>query len=116
MLSTGYGGDFKADQKRQLLTVSFSSHEGLSKVFSPARFKGFLKRSVDESKKTVMEYKGRAAVVVSKNTPFVMKFKMNDNRIECQFYVQSYSAEDFAIDASLQTLLNSGFEADEHKE
>ena len=123
VLSTGYGGDFKADQKRQLLTVSFSSHQGLSKVFSPARFAGenflkhrFFKKSVDKSKKAVMEYKGRAAVVVSKNTPFVMKFKMNDNRLECQFYVQRYSAEDFAVDASLQTLLNLGFEADEHKE
>ena len=36
--------------------------------------------------------------------------------LSANFYVQHYSVEDFDVDASVQTLLNSGFEADEHQE
>ena len=115
VLASGYGGELTLEKKGQLLYVTFSKQESLFKVFNPARFsvENFLKhrhfgKGLDEDGKMCQIYKGRAAVVVSEKTPLKFKFSMKDQKLECQFYVQRYTEQDFAIDSNLQVLLNFG--------
>ena len=111
VLACGYGGDLTTQKKGEVMVLTFTEFEKLFKVFSPARFEGenFLKhrlfRKSTENNK-IKVYKGRAAVIVTENTPFSLKYSMKDNRLECAFYVQRYTQDDFAIDASLQALIN----------
>ena len=58
--------------------------ESVEKVFSPARFEGqdvlrkrhFTRKPVSKGK-VEFSYKGRSAVVVSSNTPFIFYFNLN---------------------------------------
>ena len=114
VLATGYGGDFNQNKSGNIVTVTFNEFVGVFKVFSPARFdrENFLKHRVfrkepnEETGKPTRVYKGRAAVVVSKNTPIIFKYNTKDSRVQVSFYVQRYTEDDFAVDATVQTLAN----------
>ena len=94
--------------------MTFNEFVGVFKVFSLARFDGenFLKHRVfrkepnEETGKPTRVYKGRAAVVVSKNTPISFKYNTKDSRVQVSFYVPRYTEDDFAVDATVQTLAN----------
>ena len=114
VLATGYGGDFNQTKDGKSYSVTFIDFDSLFKVFSPARFDGenfmkyrvFRKEPDQETGKPTSTYKGRAAVVVSKNTPLIFRYSLKDSKVQVSFYVQRYTENDFAVDASLQTLVN----------
>ena len=93
---------------------TFVDFDSLFKVFSPASFDGenfmkyrvFRKEPDQETGKPTSTYKGRAAVVVSKNTPLIFRYSLKDSKVQVSFCVQQYTENDFAVDASLQTLVN----------
>ena len=114
VLATGYGGDFNQTKDGKSYLVTFINFDSLFKVFSPARFDGenfmkyrvFRKELDQETGKPTSTYKGRAAVVVSKNTPLISRYGLKDSNVPVSFYVQRYTENDFAVDASLLTLVN----------
>ena len=87
VLASGYGGDFNQNKSGHIFTVTINEFVGVFKVFSPARFDGenFLKHKVfrketnEETGKPTRVYKGRAAVVVSKNKPIIFKYNTKDS-------------------------------------
>ena len=66
----------------------------------------FRKEPDQETGKPTSTYKGRAAVVVSKNTPLIFRYSLKDFKLQVSFYVQRYTENDFAVNASLQILVN----------
>ena len=85
----------------------------MEKVFSPARFEGqdvlrkrYFSQQPKSKGKLSSVYKGRSAVVVSKNTPFVVEYNLKSQKAMVTFYIQRYTAEDFVFDKSLQSLMN----------
>ena len=85
----------------------------MEKVFLPARFEGqdvLRKRhfSLQPKSKGKLSsvYKCRSAVVVSKNTLFVVEYNLKNQKAMVTFYIQRYTAEDFVFDKSLQSLMN----------
>ena len=112
VLFRGYGGEVKFDKKSKV-TSTLTTMESVEKVFSPARFEGedFLRkrhfsRQPKSTGKVEQVYKGRSAVVVCGNTPFTLDYSLKNQKVTVTFYIQRYTAEDFAIDASLQRLMN----------
>ena len=51
-------------------------------------------------------YNGRSVIVVSKLTPFCMDYATKKQHVTLTFYIQRYTADDYAIDTSLQSLMN----------
>ena len=96
VLTTGYGGDFNQTKDEKSYSVTFIDFESLFKVFSPARFDGenfmkyrvFRKELDQETGKPASTYKGRAAVVVSKNTPLIFRYSLKDSKVQVSFCVQ----------------------------
>ena len=94
------------------LTVTIESFNTASNVFSPVRFGGrnFLKKryfnKVKENGRTILNYSGRAAVVVGKSTPILFDYNMKQDKLTLTFYIQRYDKEDFCLDLRLQALMN----------
>ena len=79
VLFRGYSGEVKFNERKSKITSTLSCIQAVEKVFSPARFEGqdvLRKRHFSQQPKSKGKlssvYKGRSAVVVSKNTPFVL--------------------------------------------
>ena len=58
--------------------------------------------------RNILSYQGRAAVVVGNTTPMLLEYSQKSEKVTVSFYVQRYEKEDFALDAQLQALSNSG--------
>ena len=114
-LARGYSGDVHTNQKGTKHYLSFPKMDTVKKLFSPARFCGetffayrhFKKEKCLESQKLISVYNGRSTIVVSELTPFCIDYNMKNQRASLTFYIQRYSANDYAIDAHLQSLMNS---------
>ena len=87
----------------------------MENIFSPARFEGqdvLRKRYFSQQPKSKAKakpssvYKGRSAIVVSEDTPFVVEYNLKNQRAMVTFYIQRYTAEDFVFVKSLQSLMN----------
>ena len=50
-------------------------------------------------------YKGRSAVAISQTTPFCFGYNLKNQKVTVTFYIQRYTAQDFVIDSSLQSLM-----------
>ena len=95
--------------------IQITTRSSLKKLFSPSRFSGesfialrFFKKvpSKKSGGKSVSVFNGRAVVALTLNTPFVMDYSMKTQRVTVTFYVQRYTADDLAVDSSLQALMN----------
>ena len=113
VLFRGYSGEVKFNERKSKITSTLSCIQAVEKVFSPARFEGqdvLRKRHFSQQPKSkgklLSVYKGRSAVVVSKNTPFVVEYNLKSQKAMVTFYIQRYTAEDFVFDKSLQSLMN----------
>lgn len=113
ILFRGYGGEVKFEVKKSKIISTLSSMESVEKVFSPARFEGqdvlrkrHFTRKPGSKGKVEFSYKGRSAVVVSTNTPFIFDFNLKSQKVIVTFYIQRYTADDFVIDSTLQNLMN----------
>ena len=110
-ISRGYGADCTVNKTN--MTLEITSLSSAYKIFSPARFGGenLLKRrhfqKVVLKGRCIFQFKGRAAVIVSKVTPIVMEYSFKKEKLTISFYIQRYDKDDFAIDLSLQTLVNA---------
>ena len=88
----------------------------VSKLFSPARFAGecylvhrHFKRvpSGPSGGKLLSAYNGKSIVVVTPTTPLCLDYNTAKEQVAFSFYVQRYTAEDFAIDSTLQAIMNN---------
>lgn len=127
-MATSYGADLKVVNKDKTKRKEFEKmliwleENSSKKIFNPSRFDGtnFLakrkfRRMVNvESGKRELIYAGEARVVVSKYTPIHMEYVHKDSSLRISFYVQRYTNEGFAVDASLQKLMNTDAEANEN--
>ena len=110
-IAVGYGGKLTSDKKT--MTVTISTFENASKVFSPVRCAGtnFLKKrqfeKVTENGRKVYRYSGRAAVVISQTTPLLFEYNMKQQKLTTTCYIQRYNKDDFALDLRLQALVNN---------
>ena len=109
-VAVGYGGSMKSS--KTTLAVNIESFEAASKVFSPVRFGGqnYLKKrlfdKVRVNSRTILQYSGRASVVVGKSTPVIFDYNMKQEKLTLTFYVQRYDKADFCLDLQLQALMN----------
>lgn len=93
--------------------VAIVSAGNAAKVFFPVRFSGqnYLKKrqfeKVTESRRNVLNYKGRETVVVSRKTSIIMEYSEKQQKVIITFFLQRYDKEDFALDLQLQALCNS---------
>lgn len=113
-LFRGYGAsEVRFDRKKSQIISIINSMETMDKVFSPSRFDGrdFLRkrhfgRVPDKNGKLVSEYKGRSAIVVTESTPCTFNFNLRKQKVTVTFFIQRYSSSDFAVDTTLQALMN----------
>jgi len=54
----------------------------------------------------VRQYNGRSVVVITETALFCMDYLMKAQRLTVSFFVQRYTSDDYAIDSSLQALMN----------
>jgi len=113
VLFRGYGADVTFENRKSKVICTITLFETAEKVFSPARFEGqdvlrkrHFSRQPDTSGKLASMYKGRSAVVVSPGTPFILDYNLKNQKVTVTFYIQRYTAKDFVIDSSLQSLMN----------
>ena len=113
VLFRGYGGEIKFDAKKSKIISTLSSMKSVEKVFSSAQFEGqdvlrkrHFTRKPGAKGKVEFSYKGRSAVVVSNNTPFIFDFNLKSQKVTVTFYIQRYTADDFVVDSTLQNLMN----------
>ena len=92
---------------------TFNLLETAEKIFSPARFEGqdvlrkrHFSRQPDKNAKMRSVYKGRSAVAISQTTPFCFDYNLKNRKVTVTFYIQRYTAQDFVIDSSLQSLMS----------
>ena len=112
VLISGYSGDVhsKRDGSKQVLTIT--RMDTLKKLFSPSRFCGETMfacrhfKKVPSSGKMTSVYNGRSTIVASDSTPFCMDYVQKSQRVTITFFIQRYSLDGYAIDASLQSLMN----------
>ena len=113
-ICVGYGADMSCTVKNnQQMLLRITCTETASKVFSPARFGGdnYLRKrhfsKVNKEGRNVLEFSGRAAVVVGVNTPIQMDYSCKTERMTVTFFVQRYCKDGFAQDLRVQSLCNS---------
>lgn len=102
-LVRGYGGDVNASKKT--IGVVIAKQATARKLFSPARFSGqnyLARRKFNKQGDGKYHYSGRSAVVVTKNTPMRLDYNRATNRATLSFFIQRYTADEFAIDSQLQ--------------
>ena len=108
-LCIGYGSSLESLRGKHM-SFAITSVENASKIFSPARFSGgnILKKrqfqKVAENGRSVLQYKGKAIVLVSESTPILFKYSTKQEKLLITFYVQRYDRDDFALDLQLQKL------------
>ena len=113
-LARGYAGEVKSSKDGKKHCIEITKRNSLMKLFSPSRFSGenyialrhFKRVSSKSGGKKVSVFNGRAVVALTPNTPFVIDYSMKSERVTVTFYVQRYTADDLAVDSSLQALMN----------
>ena len=117
-LSKRYGCEIKpitnSNKKKGKLVLTCNRVSTANKLFDTSRFNGenFLAKRIyrkalnEQTKKNDLALQGSAEVVVSKNTPIQLTYKHDDNNLRITFYIQRYTADGYAVDASLQALMN----------
>jgi hypothetical protein len=117
-LCTCYGSDIKPVEGRKKgkgkLLLFVDKIETANKLFDPTRFDGtnFLvkrtfRKTVNElTKKKQVTYHGSAEVVISKYTPIHFEYAHDTQYLRINFYIQRYTLNNFAVDSSLQALMN----------
>ena len=114
-ICVAYGCDFKnrgKGKKSDKVVIFFEKKSSLEKVFNQVRFDGsnllrkrfFAKVVSAESKK---KSTGCAEVVVSVNTPMRFDYVYSTSKLSVTFYIHRYDKNEFAVDASLQRMVNS---------
>ena len=99
--------------KKGRVYIFLESDETARKIFDPWRFDGtnYLSKrqykkvpGLDKKLRTV--YGGRAIVPVTMETPIRMEYVLSTNIVKITFYIQRYTADDLAIDAHVQSLID----------
>jgi len=110
-LCVGYGGEIKVTSKRTVIILENMSK--VKQIFHPKRFDGtfFLskrkfEKKINENQVQKMVYAGCAKVVVSEYTPIKIDYSQTSQKLTVSFFIQRYDSNDFAIDKSLQALMN----------
>ena len=116
-----YGG--KLRNSDDAANVEFNDIDGLKNVFAAERFDGVsvLKRrhfiripvAQEENQKRrrrclISRYNGHGTVVCSEHCPAVITYQKRTKKLLVNYYVQQYDANGIALNANLQSLLNSG--------
>jgi len=114
-LCRGYSGDVETTNNGTKHLLILTQMKSLKRMFSPARFSGqtmfatrHFKKVPSEAGGTKSVYNGKSLVVVTKRTPFSIDYTMKNQKASVSFYIQRYTADDFALDSTLQTLMNEG--------
>lgn len=112
-LARGYSGEVSSSKDGLRHYIEITTRNSLMKLFSPSRFSGenfialrHFKKMPSKSGKKVSMFSGRAVVALIANTPFKMDYSMKSEKVTVTFYVQRYTADDLAIDNSLQAVMN----------
>ena len=121
-LCIGYGAEVKMlnnnNPKKEKMIIFIENDDTAQKVFNPKRFDGSyylakrkFKKVVEDNKaengnkmKTV--YGGIAKVVVTTRTPLRFDYLFQKQTLTVTFYIQRYNENGFAIDATVQAMLN----------
>ena len=113
VLSRGYGAEVTFDNRKSKVISTFNLLETAEKVFSPARFEGqdvlrkrHFSRQPDKNGEMRSVYKGRSAVAIFQTTPFCFDCNLKNQKVTVTFYIQRYTAQDFVIGSSLQSLMS----------
>ena len=114
VLLRGYSADLHSTRNGSKHCVTITSRDTLQKLFSPERLAGetyfshrhFKKVCSEVPGKMLSTYNGKSTIVASAMTPFCMDYATKKQRVTVTFYIQCYSAQDYAIDTSLQSLMN----------
>ena len=113
VLFRGYGAEVTFDNWKAKVISTFNLLETAEKIFSPARFEGqdvlrkwHFSRQPDKNGKIRSVYKGRSAVAISQTTPLCFDYNFKNQKVTVTFYIQRYTAQDFVIDSSLQSLMS----------
>ncbi|CAH3017901.1 unnamed protein product [Porites evermanni] len=113
VLFRGYGAEVTFDNRKSKVISTFNLLETAEKIFSPARFEGqdvlrkrHFSRQPDNNGTMRSVYKGRSAVAISQTTPFCFDYNLKNQKVTVTFYIQRYTAQDFVIDSSLQSLMS----------
>lgn len=109
-LCVGYGADIKRTEKK--IVMFLDKEEGAQKLFNPKRFDGtyflakqkYQKKIVDGNNVSV--YAGCAKVVVSLYTPIKFDYVEANQKMTTSFFIQRYDENNFAVDKSLQGMMN----------
>lgn len=113
ILYRGYSGDVDTTRSGSKHVITLSQMNSVKKFFLPARFCGetcfatrhFKRIPSTTGKKRESIYNGKSMIVVSKPTPFCIDY-MYVMKTHVSFYIQRYTAENYALDISLQALMN----------
>lgn len=113
-LCRGYSGEIISSRDGKKHTATFSQMQSIKKLFSPARFNGeiyfatrhFKRIPSRTGRKRDSLYNGKSVIVVSKSTPFCIDYSMKTQKATVSFYIQRYTADNYAIDSGVQTLMN----------
>ena len=84
------------------------------KIFAPWRFDGtnylakrvFAKKLIPGTRKRELAYDGQAVVAVTEETPIRLEYDCKTNIVKITFFIQRYTAEGFAVDSTVQALVN----------
>ena len=113
VLFRGYSAEVTFDNWKAKVISTFNLLETAEKIFSPARFEGqdvlrkrHFSRQPDKNANMRSVYKGRSAVAISQTTPFCFDYNLKNRKVTVTFYIQRYTAQDFVIDSSLQSLMS----------
>ena len=113
-ICVGYGGTLTCNNVKGQIVVKINSIATATKVFSPVRFGGdnFLRKrhysKVKEAGRNILQYQGKAAVVVGEQTPILFEYSQKHEKATITFFVQRYDKDDFAMNLQLQALCNVG--------
>ena len=106
--------------KKGRVYIILESDETAQKIFDPWRFDGtnyLSKRQYKKvpglDKKLTTVYGGRAIVPVTMETPIRLEYVLSTNIVKITFYIQRYTADDLAIDAHVQTLIDRDYQLQE---
>lgn len=113
-LCRGYSGDVKTFCNGGKHVITLTQMRSLKRLLSPARFSGetfFAKRHFKRVPSTTggkkhSVYNGKSMIVISESTPFSIEYVMKSQKAFVSFYIQRYTCDDYAVDSSLQALMN----------
>ena len=114
VLCRGYSGEICSTRDGLKHQVTFSQMNSIKRIFSSARFcsevffatRHFKNIPSSTRKKKESMYNGKSMIVVSASTPFTMDYIMKTQKVSVLFYIQRYTADNYALDTSPQTLMN----------